>query len=106
MQLNWPSPPAAFSPCRRTTIVSLLVSLLVWLLLADDEAGLPESLHPIPAKPSASESPIAHKTVRTVGEGDELLGMINISGTSFATRQQGLDSSDESPTNSASTDIT
>jgi hypothetical protein len=64
-------------------LVSLLVSVLVSrLLLADDEAGLPEVLQPAPAKQSARESPAAQKTVRTL----EDLEIVDIGGTSFATR--------------------
>jgi hypothetical protein len=57
--------------------------LLVSLLLADDEAGFPETLQPMPAKPSARESPAAQKASRTV---DDDLDVIDIGGMSFATR--------------------
>jgi len=60
--------------------------LLVSLLLADDEAGFPETLQPMPAKPSARESPAAHRTVRAL----EDLEIVDIGGTSFATRQRVL----------------
>jgi hypothetical protein len=63
-------------------MVSLLVSVLVSrLLLADDEAGLPEVLQPVPAKQSARESPAA-QTVRTLEDPE----IVDIGGTSFATR--------------------
>jgi hypothetical protein len=65
-------------------LVSWLVSGFVSrLLLADDEAGLPEVLQPVPAKQSARESPAARKIVRTL---DEALEVVDIGGTSLATR--------------------
>jgi hypothetical protein len=90
MQFNWPSPPIAFSPCRRTTIVSLLAS---GLLLADDEAGLPEFLQPVPAKQSASDKDAAQKTPRTL----EKLEIVDMGGTSFATRLKVLRSLLQTP---------
>jgi hypothetical protein len=103
MQFNWPNPPAAFSPCRRTTIVSLLVPVLASaLLFAVDEAGPPESLQPVPAKDSARENPAAKRTLHTL----EDLEIVDIGGISFATRQRVLISLTRSHTNAALTDIT
>jgi len=56
--------------------------LVSGLLLADNDAGLPEFLQPAPARQSASESPIAKRTQRT----PEDLEIVDIGGISFATR--------------------
>jgi hypothetical protein len=51
MQLSWPSPPGAFSPCRTTTIVSLPV----WRFVDDEAPCVSEFLQPLAPKQSASE---------------------------------------------------
>jgi len=53
-----------------------------WLLLADGEAGLPETLQPVPAKQSASDKDAAQKTVYTL----EDMEIVDIGDTSFTTR--------------------
>jgi hypothetical protein len=81
----------------------LVVSLVVSWLLADDKAGFAEFLQPTAAKLSAIHKVAAEKTARTA---DDDLDVVDIGGLSFATRLRVLDTSDESHTNSASTDIT
>jgi hypothetical protein len=63
--------------------MTTIVSLLVGLPLADDAAGFPETLQPMPAKPSTSDKAAAQKAVRTV-ENDLDVG--DIDDMSFATR--------------------
>lgn len=49
---------------------------------AEGEAGFPESLQPMPAKQSASESPAVQKTLRTLDD----LEIIDIGYMPFTTR--------------------